>query len=542
MFDRRPSMAGSGGSPGRSGLARSPREARAGRVADIRRSELRIEAMVLRDAAGWAIEHGVDNDDPFATGPAGGVGKYVASPGTPWIDEHVAKEYAGLRGTSTFEATDLIIDALDLRHRFPSLRRAVRDLRVRVRFARRISKACRDLSQTAAAAVDAELARKAAWGLPWARLEKILAAAIMNADPDLHRANLEAAKFDRQVWLSQTEDGLRTMVIKADAGDQILLYALIDRIAEIMLLDGDTDPVAVRRSKASGWLARPEDLVVLLYRHAQTGSPAPAPAPAPADESPSAHDHTSHDQDPEPEPHPPAWCYQPPEPPPPEPPDPLEPPGTRLGCDLPRLVDDLTTKGLKPVPPRVVLHVHLTDQTLLAGDGVVRSDDAGPCCCPSWSPCSVATSAPSACDRSSTPPTSQRWTATRSRRRCATPSGPDTRPRCSPAGPESISSSTTRSDTPTTPNPPGRPGSGTSDHSPIQSIRPRPTASGTSNIPTPASSCGAHPTATTSWSPTTAPKPSGPSPPHARRRRPHSGRSDSTIGTCTVEHPHHLLS
>ena len=92
MFDQSMGAGGSGGHrvrrPRRAG--RSPREARAGRVAQIRQAELGIEAMVLRDAAGWAGEHGVDLDDPFATGPAGGVGKYVASDGTPWIDEHVA--------------------------------------------------------------------------------------------------------------------------------------------------------------------------------------------------------------------------------------------------------------------------------------------------------------------------------------------------------------------------------------------------------------------------------------------------------------------
>jgi hypothetical protein len=52
--------------------------------------------------------------------------------------------------------------------------------------------------------------------------------------------------------------------------------------------------------------------------------------------------------------------------------------GSGLRFDLPRLVDYLTTQGLKPVPPRVVMHVHLTDQTLLTGQGVVRSDDCGP--------------------------------------------------------------------------------------------------------------------------------------------------------------------
>lgn len=439
MFDRLGVTGGSGG-------GRHPRVARADRVTAIRRAELRIEALVLRDAADWADQHGVDLDDPFATGPAGGVGRQVGSDGTPWIDEHLALEYGTLRGTSTHEATSLIIDALDLRHRFPRIWRAVHHLQVRVRFARRISAACRDLSREAAAAVDAELTSRAAWGLPWARLEKVLTAAIINADPARHQAKLDAARFDRRVWLSPDEDGLRTLVIRADQGDQILLHALIERIADILLADGDTDPADARRAKAAGWLARPEDLVVLLYRHA-TSAPAPTTSPAPgpaqhesatvqhgsataqsgsatvqtavvqsrpddaADPQPPA-DFPDHDRGaveppwdpgvsdrlppppsrwlgtdhrPRPEPFPPAWAYQrdedhPPDTGPPEqppPPDP-DPPGPRLGSDVPRLVDYLTAQGLKPARPRVVLHVHLTDQTLATGQGVVRSDDCGP--------------------------------------------------------------------------------------------------------------------------------------------------------------------
>ena len=52
-----------------------------------------------------------------------------------------------------------------------------------VRDARRINNACRELSAEAAGKVDAELARKAAYGLPWPRLSRLLAAAITNAEP-----------------------------------------------------------------------------------------------------------------------------------------------------------------------------------------------------------------------------------------------------------------------------------------------------------------------------------------------------------------------
>ena len=546
MFDRGDAGTGSGAGTGTRSRARSPREARADRVRQIRRSQLRIEALTLRDAADWADGHGVDESDPFATGPAGGAGKFVASDGTPWIDEFVAAEYGALRGTTTHTATELIVDALDLRHRMPRLWRAIHELRVPVWMARQIAKACRELSKEAAGKVDAEIAGAAAGGLGWTRLSKIVAAAVFNADPERAKAKVEAARRRRAVWLSDSEDGIRAMVIRADQGDLLVLYALIERIADILAADGDSDPVDVRRAKAAGWLARPEDLVVLLYRHRGDGRSAPAPtdterreggtgqAPAdrPADDAENAEDGgegaaenagdsaaaaeggetgcagedagaepeaaettpdsaaddgagvddtapgepatgDAEDADgdggpasdpdgppdgtaaeratagsgtpqsgtddteptcpddradgwpeppqpppdwpgfdwdapepawdpgvsdrlprqwwrhgsrclPRPEPFAPVWLGEPPDhhpflgadhdPPPEPPPD----PSGGLSFDLPRLVDYLTARGLKPVPPRVVLHAHLTDHTLATGDGVVRCEEAGP--------------------------------------------------------------------------------------------------------------------------------------------------------------------
>ena len=227
---------------------------------------------------------------------------------------------------------------------------------------------------------------------------------------------------------------------------------------------------------------------------------------------------------PGPEPCAPVWHGEPPD----DDPYPAHPPdrqGTRtpttssdgsgLRFDLPRLVDYLTTTGLKPVPPRVVMHVHLTDQTLFTGQGVVRSDDSGPMLLtqlvellgrhsctislrPVLDPANLA-----AVDAYEIP-----------RDSAATPSGPGIRRRCSrsPAGPGSTCSWTTPCRTTTPLNPPARPVSPTSDRWPCPSTGPRPPASGTSNNPTPACTCGAARTATTSSSPTTAPKPSDPCP------------------------------
>ena len=54
-----------------------------------------------------------------------------------------------------------------------------------------------------------------------------------------------------------TEHGLKTLIAKAAAGEVIYLVATIDRLAQILQLEGDQSPVGVRRSKALGILAHP---------------------------------------------------------------------------------------------------------------------------------------------------------------------------------------------------------------------------------------------------------------------------------------------
>ena len=53
------------------------------------------------------------------------------------------------------------------------------------------------------------------------------------------------------------EHGLKTLVARAHAGEIIYFVAMCDRIAQILALQGDADPVDVRRSKAIAILANP---------------------------------------------------------------------------------------------------------------------------------------------------------------------------------------------------------------------------------------------------------------------------------------------
>ena len=54
-----------------------------------------------------------------------------------------------------------------------------------------------------------------------------------------------------------SDDGLKTIVAKAAAGDAVWFLATMNRIAEILAARGDTDPVGARRARAVGiWPGR----------------------------------------------------------------------------------------------------------------------------------------------------------------------------------------------------------------------------------------------------------------------------------------------
>ncbi len=101
--------------------------------------------------------------------------------------------------------------------------------------------------------------------LPWGRFLELLEARIIAADPDAAEARRLAAELERFVVTGQSnEHGLKTLIAKATAGEVIYLVAMVERIAEILLQQGDTDPVGARRSKALGILGHPARALALL--------------------------------------------------------------------------------------------------------------------------------------------------------------------------------------------------------------------------------------------------------------------------------------
>ncbi|HEY5783209.1 MAG TPA: hypothetical protein VIT65_00365, partial [Microlunatus sp.] len=88
------------------------------------------------------------------------------------------------------------------------------------------------------------------------------------ADPALAEKKRAQAKSARYVQLCRSEDGINTMIVRADQGDLIMVYAL----ADILQLEGSTEPADERRATAFGLLAQPAMILAMLLRHKDDGT------------------------------------------------------------------------------------------------------------------------------------------------------------------------------------------------------------------------------------------------------------------------------
>ena len=181
----------------------------------------------------------------------------------------------------------LLADALDLRYRLPRLWRQVQAGQVRAWQARKVAEQTRPLTWEACAEIDAQLSGVIGM-LPWGRFQRILTAAILDADPALAAEREERARRTRDVWATDSEDGLKTIVARAAAGDAVWFLATINRIADVLAADGECDPVELRRSKAVGLLAQPALALQLLATHRHDPEQHCEPAPSEDTNDPAA--------------------------------------------------------------------------------------------------------------------------------------------------------------------------------------------------------------------------------------------------------------
>ena len=271
------------------------------------------QAFELLLVAGWADVH---NEDSVPTDAAGRVlpgmetARAYGGDGTPLVAEFATAELAPLLGVSPVSADNLLRDALDLRHRHPLLWARIEataalaaspvpavtghpvatvdpgsgelvDLAtelglegiepVLVWQARKIAQACHTAGLTLAQAQWVDAVTSPLLGqLTWGRFGTTLGAAIIEVDPAAAQARARADALRQHVTLGRSDEhGLLSLVVKAKAGDLVVAKAFIDRLADILALDGDPDPAHVRQATAAGiLLGNPYRAVTLLLNHA----------------------------------------------------------------------------------------------------------------------------------------------------------------------------------------------------------------------------------------------------------------------------------
>ena len=344
-------------------------------VSQARCQVLEQECALVELAAHWADLHHPDGQPPPAKPvPGGEQARQLGGQGTPEVLEFAAAELGARMETTVGSARVLMADALDLRHRLPELWQLILAGQVPTWRARKVAQATRHLSRDAAMHVDAAVAGLITT-LPWGRFETLLTAKIIEADPQAAEERAKIWEAERFVRAGRTgQSGLKLLIAKANAGDVIWFMATLNRIAEILRLQGDLESADVRRSKAIGILAQPALALQLLweFRNEQHPTAEPQQPDEPIDNAPSPPFESS-TASPAAERLEPVADYVSEAEPPEEPLDPA-------------LIIRPSGVDQRKVRPQVMLHIHLSHEALLAatadatalGGGGGRLEGVGP--------------------------------------------------------------------------------------------------------------------------------------------------------------------
>jgi hypothetical protein len=338
------------------------------------------ETRRLQIAAHWADLHPGDSVAesrlPGAEHPV-----RLGGDGTPTVGDFAPAELGCVLRISDGSAGRLIGDALDLRHRLPKIWVAGLAGQVPAYQARHIARTTRHLTAAQAGRVDEQLAPSLG-AVSWGRLQTLLEASIIAADPAGAQRLAAAAASERFVRLGRSsEHGLKLIIARATAGDAIWFKATIDRIADILTRQGDQDPVDVRRSKAIGILAQPAHALQLLCQHQDDQWDGPA-EPANDAEGPTEHEDETgveeSEQDVEP-----ADIDD----------EDVEPAAGQTASvedDQPPAsnpADATAHRSLQLIPPpfhpdrarpRAIIYIHLSEEAVRAGSGIARVENLGP--------------------------------------------------------------------------------------------------------------------------------------------------------------------
>ncbi len=216
--------------------------------------------------------------------PGGERGWYHGGPGCPGFAEFAAADFGAAIDRSAGSAAVLIGQSLALRHRHPRILAKIRSGHGEPWKARHVAALCVTLSIEAAAIVDRRVA-PILDSVTTDQLEKIVKAAIKQADPEGARAEADRKARERGVYAGHTDEhGSTTLHIKAATGAVIRFKTTLRQLADALTELGYTQPLQHRMAMAIDIISDPalaHELLTLAHHLTQT-TPTPTPAPAPA--------------------------------------------------------------------------------------------------------------------------------------------------------------------------------------------------------------------------------------------------------------------
>jgi Domain of unknown function (DUF222) len=229
-----------------------------------------LETRIFTAAAHFADLHHPDSrgaDGPVLPGSERGVS--LGGAGTPQVWEFAPAEFAARLGRSTYAGRALIADALDVRHRLPKLWARVCAAEVPVFHARHVAQATRDLSRAGAALVDTGVVEYADGRISWRRFENLVAAKVIEADPQAAADRERLAAEEEFVRVGQSnQHGQKTMYVKAPAAKVTRVKATIGFFADALGALGDPGTADQREVDGLLAMANPPQAVRLLQAFA----------------------------------------------------------------------------------------------------------------------------------------------------------------------------------------------------------------------------------------------------------------------------------